>query len=116
MDSARLATTTLPLRRTGSRYDVAEVDAFLARCVEALRSGERGFHPALRVEEIVLAQFRNVPLFGTGYDADAVDDLLDAVSVQVRTYDPESAQDKAQEAELRGMLDDIKKDLRDRRG
>ncbi|MDQ0646108.1 cell division septum initiation protein DivIVA [Microbacterium natoriense] len=105
MDSAQLAGATLPLRRTGSRYDVEEVDAFLAWCVDALRSGERGLRPALRVDEIVLAQFRNVPFFGAGYDADAVDNLLDEVSVRLRAYDPESAQ----EAELRAMLDDIKK-------
>lgn len=109
MDSAQLAAATLPLRRTGSRYDVEEVDAFLARCVEALKAGERRFRPALRVDEIVLAQFRKVPFFGTGYDADAVDNLLDEVSVRLRVYDPESAQEKAQEAELRAMLDDIKK-------
>jgi DivIVA domain-containing protein len=116
MNIAELAAATLPLRRTGSRYDVSEVDDFLAQCVDALKLGERRLRPALRVDEIVLAQFRNVPFFGTGYDADAVDNLLDEVALQLRAYVPESAQEKAQEAELRAMLDNIKKDPRDRRG
>lgn len=39
------------------------------------------------MEDIIVTQFRSVQI-GKGYDADAVDDLLDEVAVRLRTYAP----------------------------
>lgn len=88
MDSAELAATKVPLRRTGSRFAVDEVDDVIAQCVAALQSWERGQHPALNPDDIVVRQFRQVQFAGEGYHADSVDDLLDEVVMRLRSYDP----------------------------
>ncbi|MFF1539561.1 DivIVA domain-containing protein [Microbacterium sp. NPDC058269] len=88
MNSAELAATKMPLRRTGSRFAVDEVDDVVAQCVAALQSWERGQRPALNPDDIVIRQFRRVQFAGEGYDADSVDDLLDEIVIQLRSYDP----------------------------
>lgn len=113
MRSSDLDGIRFPQRRAGSRYSLAAVDRFVGECRHALYSWERGLAPALSSTEVVLAQFPHVGFFGIGYDADAVDDLLDRVTMQLRSFEPESASEKAQEAELRGMLDEITKLSRD---
>ena len=116
MDSAQLAAARIAQRRSGSRYAIAEVDDFLDECTQALRARERGHRARLRSGDVVSRRFRSVPFFGAGYDADAVDRLLDEVARELRTDESESANEKAQEAQLRATLDDLTKDLRDRRG
>lgn len=88
MNSAELAATKVPLRRTGSRYAVDEVDDVLAQCVAALQSWERGQRPALNPDDLVLKQFRPGQFLSEGYHPDFVDDLLDEVVIQLRSYDP----------------------------
>lgn len=91
MDSAGLSAARLARRRAGARYAIDEVDDFLDECVATLRSWEEGRPGRLSAESVVLAQFTDVPLSGEGYDADAVDELLDAVADRLRAYAGPSA-------------------------
>lgn len=91
MDSAGLSATRLARRRAGARYAIDEVDDFLDECAATLRSWEQGRPGALSAESVVLAQFTDVPLHGEGYEADAVDELLDAVADRLRAYAGPSA-------------------------
>lgn len=88
MNSAELAATKLPLRRTGTRFDADEVDGVLAQCIAALQSWEGGQRPALNPDDIVVKQFRSVQFPQEGYHADTVDDLLDEIVIRLRSYDP----------------------------
>lgn len=115
MHSTEVTAANIPQRRIGQRFDLAEVDAFLAECADALRAYEQRRIPALRTSDIVVKRFRSVPFFGVGYDADAVDDLLDRVAMQLRVHEPDSAEEDAQEAELRATLARLQEDLRGRR-
>ena len=47
-------------------------------------------------------------LFGLGYDADAVDRLLDEIAGGFRAYEPAAVQ-ADQEAEVRAMLDQVRR-------
>ncbi|MGQ7312545.1 DivIVA domain-containing protein [Microbacterium arabinogalactanolyticum] len=65
-------------------------------------------------------EFRSVALFGAGYDADAVDDLLDRIAVQLREYEPgaqlRAEQERQDERDVRGMLEKAQQELRETRG
>lgn len=95
MNSAEVVATTLPERRAGSRYKVEPVDAFLDECAVALRSWEGGTPAALKADDIVLKEFPAAGLGMVGYDADAVDDLLDKIAVQLRGHEPDAGPDTA---------------------
>lgn len=79
-----LPIAALPQRRSGSRYRIAEVDAFLEECATALRARDLGRAPSLTDSDVITRRFGTVMLFGVGYDADAVDQLLDEIAVQLR--------------------------------
>lgn len=72
------------LRRFGTRFDVADVDRFLGECRAALHARTAGRASPLRIDDIVVRQFKIATLFTPGYDADAVDDLLDRVAIRLR--------------------------------
>ncbi|MBN9156829.1 DivIVA domain-containing protein [Microbacterium sp.] len=88
MDSAELASTTLPRSRFRDGFAIDEVDALLDQCVTALRDLEQGRSTPLSTHSIIAKQFRHVR-FGKAYDADAVDDLLDSVVARMRELRPE---------------------------
>ncbi|WP_223622994.1 DivIVA domain-containing protein [Microbacterium sp. EST19A] len=72
------------LRRIGTRFDVADVDRFLGECRAALKGREAGRPSTLRGDDVVVRQFEVATMFAPGYDADAVDDLLDRVVIRLR--------------------------------
>ena len=88
MDSAELASTTLPRSRFRDGFAIDEVDDLLDRCVTALRDLEQGRSTSLSTHAIIVTQFRHVR-FGEAYDSDAVDDLLDRVVARMRELRPE---------------------------
>ncbi|MGY5763874.1 DivIVA domain-containing protein [Brachybacterium sp. DNPG3] len=65
-----------PTTRFSEAYDMSDVDEFLARCEQALETGDGSVTP----EDVRSARFR-VSRFGTGYDQAAVDEFLDGVLV-----------------------------------
>ncbi|WP_353112676.1 DivIVA domain-containing protein [Microbacterium sp.] len=92
MDSVELIAARLPQRRTGSRYRTDEVDDLLDRCIAALQSWEQGRPATLRSDEIIRTELPTAGGAATGYDADAVDDLLDRVALQLRAKEPRAAE------------------------
>jgi DivIVA domain-containing protein len=114
--SHELTTERLPRRRVGGRYAIDEVDAFVDEVSAALSNVERRRPAGLHSDEIVHREFTTVSLFGLGYDADAVDDLLDRAAMQLRVSEPKSRlqveEEQRQEAQLRGMLEDVQKRVR----
>lgn len=108
MHSDEIIAALIPQRRSGGRYRMDDVDDFLDACALALRDREQGRTPTLTSTEILTRQFPTVGLFGLGYDADAVDRLLDEIAGGFRAYEPASVQ-AAQEAEVRAMLDQVRK-------
>lgn len=69
-------------------FDTGEVDAVLAACADALEAHETG-RPGtgLRPDDIVIHQFGEARLFGEGYDADEVDDVLDRIILVLRDHE-----------------------------
>jgi DivIVA domain-containing protein len=66
-------------------YDTAEVDAFLARAVEALTALALRRVPQLTADEVHAVVFRKPRLGrGRGYDEDEVDALLDRIEQTLR--------------------------------
>lgn len=120
MRSDELSSTCLPRRRIGARYAVAEVDAFLEDCAAALRSGEAGRPTALRSDDIMQQDFPPAWMLTPGYDASAVDALLDRIAVQLRLLEPHDAgraeQSASDEAALRALLDETLEAVRRKRG
>jgi len=120
MRSFEVTAARLPQTRLGTRYAVAQVDDFLDEAAAALTCWEGGTPSALHADDVVHKEFRSVALFGAGYDADAVDDLLDRVAVQLREYEPgaqlQADQERQDERQVRGMLERAQQELRDKRG
>ncbi|REJ04113.1 DivIVA domain-containing protein [Microbacterium bovistercoris] len=110
--SYELTTARIPQRRVGGRYAIDEVDIFVGEISTALSNVERGKPAGLHSDDIVHKEFKAVSLLGLGYDADAVDDLLDRAVIQLRHSEPKNRlqveQEQREEAQLRGMLDDIR--------
>lgn len=84
--SAEVVAARLPQRRLGSRYHVDDVDVFLDRCSATLQAWEHGHTEAatVRSDDVILRQFKPAGAFTPGYDADAVDDLLDRIATRLR--------------------------------
>lgn len=88
LTAAEVAGARIPVRRLRARYDIADVDAFLEDCGSTLQAWEDG-HGAttgLSADDVVRKRFRSAGGFTPGYDADAVDDLLDRVAVRLRAH------------------------------
>ncbi|MFE6734649.1 DivIVA domain-containing protein [Microbacterium sp. NPDC057650] len=113
LTAADVAGAQLPQRRVGARYAIDEVNAFIEEVSAALSNVERRRPAGLHSDDIVHKEFTRVPLLGLGYDADAVDDMLDRAVVQLRVSEPKNQlqveQEQREEAQLRGMLDDIQR-------
>ena len=70
-------------------YDIAAVDAFLARAAEALDALAAGRRPGMTADDVRTVVFGKPGLGqGRGYDEDQVDDLLDAVENALRGVAP----------------------------
>jgi DivIVA domain-containing protein len=114
--AAELADVRIPRRRTGLRYAISAVDDFLERAAADLRKVESGVTASLSSDDVTLQEFPTVGLFGLGYEADAVDALLDGISAQLNRRRQSaqhgqlrSAQDASDEAKLREMLERIRR-------
>jgi DivIVA domain-containing protein len=67
-------------------YSTEEVDAFLARAVDALTSLALRRAPRLAADEVHDVVFRKPPFGrGRGYDEDQVDALLDRIEATLRS-------------------------------
>ncbi|PKI91471.1 hypothetical protein CW368_05945 [Actinomycetales bacterium SN12] len=87
-----------------------------------MKKAESSLTTTLASDDVTRKQFPAVGLLGSGYDADAVDDLFDRVAAQLnrrgqngQQTQVRAAQDARDEARLRGMFEDIKKNLGQRR-
>ena len=114
--AAELADVRIPRRRTGMRYAISAVDDFLERAAADLRKVESGVTASLSSDDVTLQEFPTVGLLGLGYEADAVDALLDGISAQLNRRGQNaqhgqlrSAQDASDEAKLREMLERIRR-------
>lgn len=114
--AAELADVRIPRRRTGLRYAISAVDDFLERAAADLRKVESGVTASLSSDDVTLQEFPTVGLFGLGYEADAVDALLDGISAQLNRRGQNaqhgqlrSAQDASDEEKLREMLERIRR-------
>lgn len=114
--AAELADVRIPRRRTGLRYAISAVDDFLERAAADLRKVESGVTASLSSDDVTLQEFPTVGLSGLGYEADAVDALLDGISAQLNRRGQNaqhgqlrSAQDASDEAKLREMLERIRR-------
>ncbi len=83
---AALRATRLGRPGWGRRgYDIAQVDAFLARAADALDALAAGGVPDVTPDDVRAAVFAKPGLGrGRGYDEDEVDALLDAVEATLR--------------------------------
>lgn len=63
------------VRRTGERYDRADVDAFVNRVLAVIERGTPSLRPELTRADVRNATFGR-PIFGAGYAADQVDDFM----------------------------------------
>lgn len=86
LTAAEVAGARIPVRRLGSRYDIDDVDRFLDECHSTLEAWERARATAtgLSAGDVVTTSFGSPRGFTPGYDADAVDDLLDRIVVRLR--------------------------------
>ncbi|MFS2279398.1 DivIVA domain-containing protein [Microbacterium sp. OR21] len=114
--AAELADVRIPRRRAGLRYAIGAVDDFLERAAADLRKVESGVAASLSSDDVTFQEFPTVGLFGLGYEADAVDALLDGISAQLNRRGQNAqhgqlraAQDASDEAKLREMLERIRR-------
>ncbi|WP_144875309.1 DivIVA domain-containing protein [Microbacterium sp. 1.5R] len=86
--AADVAGARIAVRRLGSRYDIDQVDRFLDECRSTLEAWERSRDTttALSAADVASTTFGSPRGLTPGYDADAVDDLLDTVVLQLREY------------------------------
>ncbi|MDT0276239.1 DivIVA domain-containing protein [Blastococcus goldschmidtiae] len=67
-------------------YSIVEVDAFLARALDALTALALRRAPQLTADEVQKVRFRKEPFGrGRGHDEDQVDALLDRLELTLRT-------------------------------
>ena len=114
--AAEVADVRIRRRRAGLRYAIGAVDDFLERAAADLRKEESGVAASLSSDDVTLQEFPTVGKFGLGYEADAVDALLDGISAQLNRRGQNAqhgqlraAQDASDEAKLREMLERIRR-------
>lgn len=72
--------------RGAQGIDQGEVDAFIARCADALEAHESGGAPTLTAAEVRAARF-TVVMLRPGYDADEVDEFLGDVFASLQAHE-----------------------------